>query len=91
MSKRDDIIDDDGNVILPPPADSDVANLIYLLEYGRKRGFMLGPAITVGATTVMVRDLRQMAQQRRDSSQGQAAMDPDMELLLGGGGNKSDE
>lgn len=51
--------DDDGNTVPVPPVDSDLAQLIQLLEYGRKRGFQIGPAIRVGSIVTQVRDLRQ--------------------------------
>ncbi len=37
---------------------SDVGMLVALLEWGRDRGFQLGPTIQVGAVTVQVRDMR---------------------------------
>ncbi len=59
--KRDDIIDDDGNIIPPPPPDHAVMAVLYLLEYGRKRGFQIGPEVVVGDVRLQVRDLRQQA------------------------------
>lgn len=53
--------DEDGNNLTPPPADSDVHAIIYLLEYGRSRGFQIGPTIQVGSVIVQVADLRQAA------------------------------
>lgn len=53
-----DVIDDDGNIIAPPPPDSPVAQIVWLLEYGRKRGFRIGPTVQVGDTIVQVRDMR---------------------------------
>lgn len=84
MSKRDDIIDDDGNLILPPPADSDVAALIYLLEYGRKRGFLIGPTVKIGETTVQVVDIRQAQQMKREGSAPEFEEGSPMAILLGG-------
>lgn len=46
----------DGEMLKPPPDDSDVAQIIYLLEWGRMRGFVLGPTIQVGETIVQVTD-----------------------------------
>ena len=54
--KKVEIIDDDGNVVPPPTADTDVAQLIYLLEYCRKREFLIGPTVQVGSVTVQVQD-----------------------------------
>lgn len=51
--------DDDGNDLPVPPADSDVGQLIYLLEYGRQRGFRIGPTVQIGNLIVQVNDLRQ--------------------------------
>ncbi len=62
MRKRDEIIDDDGNVLPPPEPGSPVAQIIYLLEYGRKRGFRIGPRVQVGDTVAEVMDLRQQIQ-----------------------------
>lgn len=50
--------DDDGNNLTPPKADSDVGQLIYLLEWGRQRGFQIGPTIQIGTVIVQVRDQR---------------------------------
>src|SRR5678810_422079 len=52
-------IDIDGNPLAPPRADSDVADLIYLLEYARRNDYRVGPMIQIGRTIVQVRDLRQ--------------------------------
>jgi hypothetical protein len=53
-----DIIDDDGNMIDPPPADHPVRAIVWLLEYGRTRGFRIGPTVQVGDTIVQVQDMR---------------------------------
>lgn len=62
MSKKD-IIDDDGNIIAPPPADHPVRAIVWLLEYGRTRGFRIGPRIQVGDTIVECADLRLIAKE----------------------------
>lgn len=49
--------DEDGND-LPEVTSSDVKDLIYLLEYARKRGFQVGPTIKIGEVTLQVRDTR---------------------------------
>lgn len=50
--------DEDGNDLVPPDPKSDVGQLIYLLEYGRQRGFKIGPTVQIGNVTVQVQDLR---------------------------------
>lgn len=55
-----DVAEDiDGNDITAPPAETDVGRLVYLLEWARKRGFRIGPAIRVGSLVLQVQDLRQ--------------------------------
>lgn len=51
--------DEDGNPIPQPAENSDLRDAIQLLEYGRARGFKIGPAVRVGKLTFQVRDLRQ--------------------------------
>lgn len=58
MARDREVTDDDGNIILPPPPDSAVAQVVWLLEYGRKRGFRIGPTVQIGDTIVQVRDMR---------------------------------
>ncbi len=51
--------DDDGNAIPKLADNSDAADLIALLEYGRVKGFLLEGSIRVGKITIQtVRDLR---------------------------------
>lgn len=83
MAKKDsEVIDDDGNVIAPPPPDSPVAQIVWLLEYARKRGFSI-PTVQVGDTIVQVRDLRQEAQSR-GGTPADLSPDSDMALVLAG-------
>lgn len=63
--KRRPFADEDGNIINEPPPDSPIAQIIYLLEYGRQRGFKIGPTVQVGDTTVQVTDLRQLRESVR--------------------------
>ena len=49
----------DGHPLPQIDPSTDVAQLIYLLEYARARGYRVGPTIQVGGLTVQVRDLRQ--------------------------------
>ncbi len=58
MTRDREVVDDDGNTIPQPPADHPVMTIIYLIEYGRKRGFRIGPTVQVGDTIVQVRDMR---------------------------------
>ncbi len=86
MSHKSDVIDDDGNVIAPPEPGTPVAQIIYLLEWGRKRGFEIGPRIQVGDTTLEVKDLRQKAAQAAQAGAGRVpdlVPGSDMAALLG--------
>jgi hypothetical protein len=87
MARIKDVLDDDGNVIAPPPPEHPVMAVIYLLEYGRKRGFKIGPTVQVGDTIVQVADLRQAARQAENAQNNRSDLDPDsdMAVLLGGG------
>jgi hypothetical protein len=51
--------DDDGNPVPQPAENSDLRDLIQLLEYGRAKGFRIGPTVRVGKIVTQVRDLRQ--------------------------------
>lgn len=51
--------DEDGDPVPQPAENSDLRDLIQLLEYGRARGFRIGPAVRVGKLAVQVTDLRQ--------------------------------
>lgn len=83
--KRTDITDEDGNAIPPPDPGSPVMQIIYLLEYGRTRGFRIGPRVQVGDTIVEVRDLRQEAAVARSAREASPEVVPgsDMALVLG--------
>lgn len=86
--KRDEVLDDDGNVLpVPGPESGDVEKAIYLLEYARLRGFRIGPTLKVGAIVTQVRDLRQeekMSHDQRDALAPDLVPGSDMALLLGG-------
>ncbi len=56
--------DDDGNDLTAPGPDTDVGQLIYLLEWARQRGFQIGPTIQIGNVVVQVRDKRASEQDR---------------------------
>lgn len=87
MRKRDDIVDEDGNLIPPPDPNSPIGQIVWLMEYGRKRGFRIGPRVQVGDTIAEVLDLRQQLQvskaQRGDAPD--LAPGSDMAVLLGDG------
>lgn len=83
MAKRsNDMIDDDGNELPKPPQDSAVWAVIYLLEYGRKRGFRIGPQLQVGEITLNVADLRQAREVGQGQQQNELEPDSDMALVL---------
>lgn len=84
MTRKHEITDEDGNELLPPEPGTDAANVIYLLEYARKRGFRIGPTLKVGETVLQVTDLRQAAQQAGDSAAPDLEPGSDMATLLGG-------
>lgn len=50
--------DEAGNVIAIDPVSS-VGQLVALLEYGRARGYRIGPFVKLDGLTVQVQDLRQ--------------------------------
>ena len=85
--KRDEVIDDDGNVLPPPEPGSPVAQIVWLLEYGRKRGFRIGPRVQIGDCVAEVLDLRQQIQISKDQDEERADLVPgsDMHTLLTGG------
>lgn len=84
--KQDEILGDDGNALPPPEPGSDLASAIYLLEYGRKRGFRIGPQIQVGGIILQVRDIRQEAQLGAAQHDAASDLDPesDMAVILKG-------
>lgn len=84
--KRVEVIDDDGNEIPMPTADHPVMAIVWLMEYGRKRGFKIGPAVKVGDCVVQVRDLRQensVAAMASDDRGAELDPDSDMAIVLG--------
>jgi len=74
--KRTDVIDEDGNEMVAPDPTSDVGRIIYLLEYGRARGFRIGPVVQVGDAIVQVRDLRQPAAKDEDDKTKPVVQEP---------------
>lgn len=84
MARKLEVIDENGNAFPPPEPGTPVAQIIYLLEYGRSRGFRIGPTVQVGDTIVQVRDLRQEAAAAREQRTGGPDIDPesDMGVLL---------
>lgn len=59
--------DDDGVPIPQPAPDSDLADLIQLLEYGRRKGFVIGPMVRIGKIALQVVDARQQRGSTRPS------------------------
>lgn len=82
--KRIEIVDEDGNTIASPEPGSPLAQIIYLLEYGRLRGFQVGPNVQFGDVIVQVKDLRQ----ERDFAKARAGddrvsdLDPDSDMAM---------
>jgi hypothetical protein len=66
--------DQEGDPVPQPAKESDLADLIQLLEYGRRKGFRVGPMVRIGKITVQVSDLRQ---------RGSAGEDTITELSIG--------
>jgi hypothetical protein len=73
------LLDDAGNVIPPPNADTDVGKLIYLLEYCRSRKFVLGPLVQIGEVVVQVKD---SMLERDKNERTSEVMSDDMRQLL---------
>lgn len=71
--------DEDGNDLPVPSAESDLGQLIQLLEYARLRGYRIGPTVQIGKITLQVRDLRQ-AEGR--GTQSDDYLPKDIETLL---------
>lgn len=84
MTRRHELLDEDGNVLAPPEPGTDTANAIYLMEYARKRGFRVGPTLKVGDVVLQVVDLRQAAQQSKADTVPDIEPGSDMAVLLGG-------
>lgn len=57
-TKRTEVLDDAGNIIAPPEPGSPIAQIVWLLEYARKRDFHI-PKVQIGDTVVHVTDLKQ--------------------------------
>jgi hypothetical protein len=69
----------EGEPLAVPEPGTDVAHLIYLLEYCRRSGFKLGPHVQIGSIAVVVTDMRQLEDAGESPLTGPD--DPDMELL----------
>lgn len=59
MSTGKRLADENGNDLPELDPHGDMAKLVFLLEYARKRGFRVGPTVQIGELIVQVRDLRQ--------------------------------
>ena len=75
------MVDDHANEIPPPEPGSPVGQLIYLLEWGRKRGFRIGPEVQIGDVHLQVRDLRE---DRAGEPSPEIPPGSDMDLILRG-------
>lgn len=84
MTRRYEVTDEDGNALPPPDPGSDVAQIIYLIEYARTRSFRIGPTVKVGDAVVQVVDLRQAAQEATSTAAPDVEPGSDMATLLGG-------
>jgi len=87
MNRKHEISDDDGNIINTPAPDSDVMQLIYLLEYARTRGFKIGPTVQIGTVIVQVADIRQAKMEQREQTQPDLDPESDMAVILAGRGS----
>lgn len=58
MARREDDSD-----AVKLPRNDDVSRAIALLEWGRRRGFLIGPTVQVGDVIMQVQDLRQAKQE----------------------------
>lgn len=52
--------DEEGDPLPQPAPESDLADLIQLLEYARTKDFQVGPFVQVGKIRVQVADIRQL-------------------------------
>lgn len=69
MTKPAASIDEHGNPLLEVDPNSMCGQLVALLEYGRRRGFRIGPFVQIGDVRLQVQDLRQ------DEGRGVAPVD----------------
>lgn len=60
MTTRSKLATEEGEYIPDIDPNSELGQIIYLLEYARKRDFRIGPNIQIGNTIVQVSDLRQL-------------------------------
>lgn len=81
--------DEDGDPLPQPAKNSDLADLIQLLEYGRVKDYALGPVIQVGKIRVQVQDIRQ-ARKIRDLV-GKQDMPPEPTIWQMTGAEDEDE
>lgn len=56
MATRRTHADEDGNDIPEVKPDSDLGQIMAFMEWGRRRGFVIGPTIQVGETIVQIAD-----------------------------------
>jgi hypothetical protein len=86
MAKQKRIADEEGNELQGPDPSDPVYRLIYLLEYGRRRGFRIGPQVQIDGLIVQVQDIRQANAAAREMARTpDITPGSDMAVLLGEG------
>jgi len=76
----------EGEMLVVPEPGTDVAHLIYLLEYARRRGFRVGPAVQIGGLAIQVQDLRQV-----EDDPARSASDPGVWAVHGYSGDGAED
>lgn len=73
-------LDETGHPLPPIEPSSDVAQLLYLLETARQRGYRIGPTIRIGNLVTSVVDLRQTEGVHAPAAE---AIDHDFAVMMG--------
>lgn len=68
------IDDGDGNLLPSLDESSDLAKIIYLLEYARARDFRIGPMVQIGDTVVQVSDMRQVKEHEQAQTRAESTI-----------------
>lgn len=69
MTTKFNLATDEGDSLPEIDPNSELGQIIYLLEYARLRDFQIGPNIQVGGTIINVRDLRQLKTMSRGAGE----------------------